>query len=259
MSSAGLTQSERLFEELCCGQGAGARRLPPLADSKQPDYEVSLGSDRIVVEVKQLNPNAEDLEITRRIEAGTGGIYGGDPNDMAERVRNHIKSSRRQFKAYLQRHPGTPAILVLFNATGNSFYSDSYTYQTALHGWESVEFQLGAPAERPLTVERGFSPRNDRELREDKNTHLSALAVLRECEEVRPPHERFLAIQFFHNPFADVPLCPARWNHKHAHHFRLSAKVPGQFQDWERISSEPRDSENAQLRTDSLSREGSEE
>src|SRR5512145_294515 len=53
-----LTISETLFEALCDARGIPCRRIP-VGDQSTPDYEIVLGLERVIVEVKQLDPNED--------------------------------------------------------------------------------------------------------------------------------------------------------------------------------------------------------
>ncbi len=100
-----------------------------------------------------------------------------------------------------------------------------------MYGWECVVFD-GTRIETPLTViDRGFGHRNNRDVREDKNQQLSALATLHEGWGI-DTHERVLSLWFYHNQFAAHPILPEWWSGNDIMHFAFGEKVPGQFQDW---------------------------
>lgn len=228
MKTKQKTVSETLFEELCNHQGVACTRLQELLNAQQPDYEVRPSGRLVVAEVKQIDPNEEDKAFHKALECGEVASRTRNPDHMAERVRSQIDSSRPQIRQYLADHPNTPAILVLYDNAHNK-YTNPYTIQVALHGWEQVTFRLGR--ESTTVAERGFGYRNNKALREGKNEHLSALATLHECWEF-DSHERNLYLQFYHNPFATIPLNPLWWQHPKIAHFALEAKVSGKFQDW---------------------------
>ncbi len=233
MKAEPKTESELLFEELCTGHHVQWVKLPRLQNTKQPDYELMLGEQRIVVEVKQINPNAEDKAYHDALERHGHASQLRNPDTVARRVRNHINESRPQLREYLNRHPETPTLLVLYDNARNQ-YTDSYTIQVALHGWEQVTFEVGGEA--PAVVERGFGKRNNKTLRPNANDHLSALATIHECWEIES-HERFLSMQFYHNHFAAVQFSPQWWLHPRLAHYALEEKVAGAFQNWARIDT----------------------
>jgi len=231
MANDDRTISEALFEELCKLHSIPCRRLQVRSDGPQPDYELTLAGKRVVAEVKQIDPNEEDRQFTVALQRDDVATQCRNPDTMARRVRNQIKQSRTQLKAYLERDPQTPALLVLFDAAKNR-YTDPYTILTAMHGWEQVLLSV-PPVGQPITVaDRGFAQRNNREVRPDKNEHLSALATLHECWDIEEPHERFLALCFYHNSYASQRIEPTWWSSDHIEHLELSEKAPGEYQNW---------------------------
>ncbi|MGH7488835.1 MAG: hypothetical protein ACREMY_25020, partial [bacterium] len=88
------TISEALFEELCAARRVPCARIP-VSIEKTPDFEVILGVQRVVVEVKQLDPNSNDQRIHAALHAGAeiDGVSAPTP-----RVRQHIAAAYRQLK-----------------------------------------------------------------------------------------------------------------------------------------------------------------
>jgi len=228
------TRSERLFEELCNAHGVAFQRLPERQKDKQPDYELTLSGQRVVVEVKQVEPNEEDEEYHKKIEAGVIFVQHRNPDLMAKRVRNLISTSRDQFASYLERHPSTPSMLVVFDAAEN-WYTDPYAILVALYGWEQATFSVPNDGRSPYITDVGPGKRNNRELRADKNTHLSALATLHERCELVAPHNRFLELSIYHNRFAQLALDASLWKSDYIRHQELAEKIQGQFQSWVEI------------------------
>ena len=60
------TISEREFEAFCNARGIAFERVPE-ATTRTPDYELALGATRVVVEVKETEPNAEERESDRLV------------------------------------------------------------------------------------------------------------------------------------------------------------------------------------------------
>ena len=235
MAGIKLTKSEHLFQEICESHRIIWNRLPELQNRKQPDYELTLQDQRVVVEVKQIEPNEDDRHFNKTLEQEGIATQTRNPDVVARRIRNQIDKSRPQIKSYLEQYPLTPAVLVLFDNAKNS-YIDPYAIQTALHGYEQVVFQVGPTASEPVVVDCGFAQRNNKALRQDKNRHLSALATLDEHWELKTPHRRSLALAVYHNPFADIPLKPSLWYADHIQHFVIDEKRAGQYQNWRRIN-----------------------
>src|SRR6185295_17572059 len=90
------TISEREFESLCEIRRVSLTRIPEAA-ARTPDYEIAIGQERIVVEVKETSPNQEEQESQRLLaERGYGIATGGTPGD---RIRKMISSASPQLKA----------------------------------------------------------------------------------------------------------------------------------------------------------------
>lgn len=225
------TNSELLFQELCDLQGVLWTKLPELPDTRQPDYELTLGSQRIVAEIKEISPNDDDLAFTKALRE-RGRVSGTlNPDQHARRIRSDIRTSRGQLRSYLERNPGVPTILVIFDAT-DSRYDDPYIIQTTMYGWE--EAVIATDGEQPVIVEQGFAPRNNRTIRGDFNQHLSALATLHEFHDF-DTHARKLALRFYHNQQAAVPLPADLWQGPEIFHYQMGSKESGQYQNWELI------------------------
>ena len=100
------TTSEVQFEAFCQQTGIPLERIPE-ADTRTPDYQIVIGTERIIVEVKETSPNREELESNRLLkQRGYGNVIGSTPGD---RVRKMIRSASAQLKA---RSNGTvPTVL----------------------------------------------------------------------------------------------------------------------------------------------------
>lgn len=237
MASEDRTESELLFEALCAQHGIACTRLDVCQDRPQPDYELDFNGQRAVVEVKQIDPNEEDNRFAETLAAEGTAFQRRNPDGMARRVRNCIKKSREQFSSYLEQCPGTPAVLVVFDRAENN-YTDPYTIQIAMHGWEEVTFEVHGDGKAPAVVGRGFGRRNSKEVRPEKNQQLSALATLHESWAFHT-HERVLSLCFYHNQFASHSFDPGWWHGEHISHMILEGKSPGKFQDWVRLTPKP--------------------
>ena len=91
MSSS--TLSETLFEEYCLSRRYVAERIPPKPEEKTADYLLRTASCQIICEVKQLEPNEEDL--ARLAELKCSGTAEGS-HDPGKRVRAAIRSAKEQ-------------------------------------------------------------------------------------------------------------------------------------------------------------------
>ena len=237
MSAELCTKSEGLFEELCQRDKVPYVRLKALDHKQQPDYEITPGGQLVVVEIKQIEPNNHDLQYAYALKTTGRAEQLRNPDEVAQRLRKHIRESRSQFRSYLKGRPVTPSLLVVFDNANNK-YTHPDVIQTALHGSERVELLL-RKGHDPIVADRGFGPRNNRTLRPGLNEHLSAVAALDECwlGEIGEPRQRVLGLRIFHNPYATVPLPLGLWSNPYVRHYTLSQKVPGQYQHWVTLQS----------------------
>lgn len=101
------TISEEQLEAFCQRRSIPLERIPG-SDSRTPDYQITIGSERIVVEIKETSPNHEELESDRLLkQRGYGNATGGTPGD---RVRKMIRSASAQLKA--RSNGAVPSIFV---------------------------------------------------------------------------------------------------------------------------------------------------
>lgn len=221
------TKSELLFEELCTLHRIVWTRLPE-RDEPQPDYELVIDGCRIAAEVKQIEANESDRSFADELERNGHAFERRDPDAMAQRVRQDIADSRPQLRAYVERHPGAPGLLILFDDAKNG-YDDINTIRTAMFGWEQVV--LSNTDRGPVIVDRGFGPRNNSEIRHNHNTQLSALVTLHEGTDYAT-RQRRLGLCFYHNHYAHAPFAPEWWTGEQISHLRLAEKSQGQFQDF---------------------------
>ncbi len=107
-----MTKSEKLLEDVLSKHGIV---FEPISESdiqheKTPDYVVQLEGIDSYWEVKELEPNDDELAISRSFEEGIGEIYSVN----SRRIRNSIKSACDQFKNY--GVTDSPCVIVLFDA-----------------------------------------------------------------------------------------------------------------------------------------------
>ena len=137
----------------------------------------------------------------------------------------------RQINAYLDRFPNLPAVLVLYDATGTSKYTDPYGIKIAMYGLD--RFVISMPS--PYSIIDCGPVGHDVAVRSDKNRQLSALATLHKCFSI-DTGERFLSLLFYHNPFAKHRIQPGWWTGNHIAHYVLGEKVQGEFQNWIKVA-----------------------
>lgn len=216
------TESELLFEALCSLCDLPAERLVEAGTkgNPTPDYSIRGHLNRsIVAEIKQFDPNDEELEALERVKAGRVGTVGTEPG---KRIRSVINPAGRQLKA--RSRGQLPALLVLFNNTGCSLHTKPHAVLTAMRGLDVVPVEVPADPQIPPKF-LPMRPGPKKKLTADCNTSISAIAVLHDTDD--GPQ-----LIVFHNRFAAVPLSEREMTHDRILHFQMS---PDQ-QDWELIS-----------------------
>jgi hypothetical protein len=185
------TLSEQLFEKFCEENRLVANRIPT-GNRPTPDYKVCRASQSVIFEIKQFNPNQQDM---RAIEALRRGDAFHDY--LRNRVREVLKDVSPQLKAAWQVN--RPGVLVVYNNTPVSAGTDPDSVLQAMFGRKQVSVTLkedgSAVASEPfLAGNEGFTPTH--------NTSVSALAVLRRHDDGS------FSLDVFHNPWASIKLGP---------------------------------------------------
>jgi hypothetical protein len=179
------TLSEGLFESVCRERGIVPRRIPE-GSEETADYEIVLGTIKVVAEVKQLDRTPPDAE--------TAGVIA--PSGW---VRKQIGDSYAQ----LENCSGgaSPTMLVLYNNAGFLSRIDSFTVSTAMFGDFGIQLELKAYAEPEVVVVRkGFL--GGRKVTRDTCRSLSVVAVMESSDQ------QTATLEAYHNPFATIPLAP---------------------------------------------------
>jgi hypothetical protein len=219
------TLSEYLFERFCDGQGIPYGRIPE-ANTKTPDYELFPASTPIVVEIKEIDPNKEELEAERVArERGVGPAIGHTPGD---RLRLKIAASSKQIKARAQgRHP---SLLVVFNEGREVPHLESYSVRVAMYGLEQVYLTVPRPGMgSPHFAGMGYGPK--RKMTPTDNTSISAIGalIMNSNDDIR--------LLVYHNRYAKVPLPPALLAQYAIRQFQLEPDTPGGAAGWSEIST----------------------
>lgn len=217
------TKSEALFEAFCQQANVPCRRIP--TDRRPtPDYELECGGERIIAEVKQLDPTPSDLEREKLISAGVVQAYGDEPG---RRVRLQIDSAKTQLKR--QTGGAVPGILVLFNnIPTRDVLTDPMFVMIAMYG------QIGVPVEAPVdpAVRPTFGPLRHlgkRRMTPVHNTSVSAVCVLQGVEngEIR--------LTFYHNCFATRPFDPEWLRRPTVLHYSARQDESSAFSFWDAV------------------------
>jgi hypothetical protein len=191
------TASEKLFEEFCGLNGIPCSRVAPAA-VRTPDFVIELGGTQATCEVKQIDPNDEDLQELAELRKGVGtGRY------LPNRLRAKLKNVSTQLKNASES--GRPTLLVVYDNTPFKSYTDHADVVQAMFGRNSVSVLMPTDPSLPPKVSDPFFG-GDRGMGPERNTALSAIAIL--DGGPRPP----LTMRVYHNPYAAVRLDPAVFN-----------------------------------------------
>ena len=216
-------RSEILFEEFCSSAGIKYFSVPTEAHSKTPDYELIVGEQKVVVEVKEIERNREEIESDRLLQQrGYGNATGGVPG---QKVRLKIQSCSGQIKARSQRiHP---SFLVLYEHHIAAVNIEPYEILVAMYGLET--FILAVPEKgRPYLIDKKLGPR--RKMTEHDNTSISGVATLRKRQTGRTE------LTLYHNKYAAIHLNAHILAQYDVVQFRLAQTEVGSIPCWEHIA-----------------------
>jgi hypothetical protein len=219
------TVSEREFEEFCRAREIEFERIPE-AETQTPDYELIIGGTRVVVEVKETEPNAEEQEADRLIaQRGYGKVVSHTPG---ARVRKKIESCSAQLKA---RASGVcPTLLVVFDQGRVAGHVEGYNIRVAMYGLEQVHLAV-PPFGGGSPYATGISHGPKRKMTETDNTAISAIGAL----VMTGPSEHHLLV--YRNVFARVPLDPALLAPFGVRHFDIAESTSGSASSWQEVST----------------------
>jgi len=185
------TASEKLFKEFCGMHGIPCLRIAQAA-VRTPDFVIELRGTQITCEVKQIDPNDEDLRELDELEKGDGaGRY------LPNRLRAKLKKVSAQLSS--ASASGRPTLLVVYDNTPFKSYTDHLDVVQAIFGRHSVRVRVAADPSLPPRVSDPFFG-GDRGMGPKHNTAVSAVAIL--DGGPRPP----LTLRVYHNPYAAVRL-----------------------------------------------------
>jgi hypothetical protein len=185
------TISEMIFERFCSACSVSCEAIAAGRD-RTPDFAICLDGVRVVCEVKQIDPNAEDLA---EVEIVNGGEEIG--RLVTNRLREKLKDVSAQLKA--ASLAGHPTLLVVYDNTPLKAYTDHFDVIQAMFGGHSVSVNFSEDPRGSLVVSEPFFGGN-RGLTPHHNTSVSALAIL-DGEPISQP-----TLRVYHNPYASVIL-----------------------------------------------------
>jgi len=187
-----------------------------------PDFLLRRFGRELAVEIKQIDPTPAELLEIAKFEAGGISSSSGEPGS---RVRNAIAKGAPQLRALTRGR--IPGLLVLYdNVPMPTIHLDPYAIKVAMYGLEQVVMVQAVPNSlRSEVVDTRFGGK--RRVTPTDNTTLSAVALL----SLQATEE--FCFDIFHNSFAIRPIHPWLFRRRGIRQWRLSAKTPGQSQEWE--------------------------
>jgi hypothetical protein len=203
------TKSEILFREYCSLRGYVANRIPAPADGSQfPDYEVLVGKDRVIAEVKELQANPDDEVTANIVQQHVPKAFGDEPG---RRVRKHIEKAERQLRRYNDQQ--VPCLVVLYeNIIVNGFrpYQPGGFLVDPMHPLFPGNIDVGMYGLQAVRLRIHQDGRSEslgdvrggkRTLRFEHQDNISAIVTL---HDYAPDYGLFLIV--YHNFFAKNPL-----------------------------------------------------
>ena len=221
------TESENKFEIFCKKSGIEFYKVPE-EYTKTPDYELLINQQKIIVEIKEIQPNKEDLESKKILsKTGTGNVLSCTPGD---RVRKKISVAGPQLKALSK---GTyPTILILYDLVnegrGVVGHLEPYNILVGMYGLEQVH--INVPEDKNISpYSTGMSLGPKWKMSAQHNTTISAIGVLYENSN----NETGLII--YHNKYASNPLNPELLIIDQISQFTLKTTIIGSIPKWKQI------------------------
>jgi len=207
-----LNKSQQLFEAFCASNSI---LIYPIKQSSIPgkktsDYEIYISGYRVVVEVKQLDPNPEDKKFISGFQKTGSATITLEPG---HRVRKAIDEAMPQLKT--SSCGSVPTLIVLYNNIPLSPpYLDPQHILTAMYGIEKVIIIPPEPLPNyPLRWFHIFAEK--RKVSPKYNTTLSALSVIYQNDKDR------IILNVYQNDFATHHLEPNWLRTPSIHYFRL--------------------------------------
>ncbi len=226
MNKEGMTVSEELFERFCAENEVSYSPIPRATDEgiKTPDFEILINARRIIVEVKQLDPESPDDKKYQK-QLDELGITDVHENKVTQRIRGKISDAMPQLNRWANKE--TPGLLFLYsNLPLDGRYIQPRYILEAMYGEETLEIVL--PNNR--TIQPHISNvrfGGKRKVTSQYNTSLSAIVNLFEDWEHREIHAHF-----YNNVFSICKFHPEWFRRNRVKHFSLPNEDMRQFSDW---------------------------
>jgi len=218
-----LTTSEQLFQTFCDAHNIEWQRVPR-ATTQTPDYEIGIHGQRIIVEIKQIDPSKDEKrEMRELIKTGRTISGNGAPGD---RMRRIIDVANRQLR---NRSQGRfPSLAVVYNNVPHTLHADPYCVLVAMYGLEQLNLRVPQDPTFPIRIV-GESFGGERMMTPSSCTSTSAVAVFRSNDVVD------CTLDVYHNIYAAVPLNPEVLTGLPVRQYTLPHPGEREFQRWEDI------------------------
>jgi hypothetical protein len=216
-----MTPGEKVFVSFCKANGIHLKKIHE-GKGQKPDYEIFVGKQQIMVEVKDFVLNPEEKQAYFALEDGAIAALSSSPGD---RVRSKIDKARRKFKN--SREAGQPALIVLFDARPVPFNTvEPYDIKVAMHGFETLVLTVPPPGgDSPRLTGKMFG--KDRKFSAQTNTYISGIGLInKNCSGDYELH-------VYHNVYADFPICITSLRSiKKIRQYELSPNPTKGFGEW---------------------------
>ena len=214
--------AEQTFREFCDQAGIQCDRVPEVNEEKRPDYEIFVSGQKIIVEIKQFDPNPEEKKALKDLEKKGHALFGDKPG---ARVREAIRKAAPQLRTLSKGK--IPAMLVLqTNILGR--HTKRYDIMTAMQGLDTISVTV--PEDPNISLTFGDAKRGPKKKMTRKdNTKISAVAVIRES-----PAGTY-ELDVYHNSFAANPIDPEWLRQQGIRHWRIPKDSTSSLTSWECI------------------------
>jgi hypothetical protein len=221
------TKSENMFEQFCKELSIEFTRVPESNEKyvKRPDYEVVINSTKILVEVKQIDPNQEEKENQNKLANGEMVTSSLKPGD---RIRKKIHEANPQLRELLNGRK-IPCILVVLNNTYHDQHTERYSISIAMQGFDTIDIVIPKNPEKNIIIGNVYSGK-DKAMRSDVNTTISAIAIFNTFKDP-------FCLDIYHNRFAKIPINPDILKIDRIQQFELKENAQNSLNDpWQLIS-----------------------
>jgi hypothetical protein len=219
------TESELLLEQFCQDVGLLLLLIPTetRAARRTPDYELALRELRVVVEVKQIDPNRAEVK-AKQAHTASGELLAlaFEDNIPGSRLRGKISKAAKQLHTRCE-HEQPGLVVVYNNVRFRPVLTSEHNILAALYG--RLAISLTIPRTGPIISEPRLT--GNRSFVHNQNTVVSALGILSQQQ----PTE--LAI--YHNNFARVPIDPDLFRIARVQQYRHYPAEPGARPGWAEI------------------------